>query len=227
VKSEDAAQAYSYAIHPEVRAAHFALCNGRRLVVYDVAKFEPVLDVVAADYDRRWADIERILRPESLVNPAYRDFDPDFGLALQRMGTAPGQFVEMRQFQLLVVAKIEDSKCSANANALIGDQVYLASLDFPEDALTPLLSCLPRPLLDGVLLATSRSPFTVSLDQMVEVDLVGTLGPLTNGEHDSFVPIDVIAVRGTRFDPSEKPPRDPVPNYVHSLRRAFEILQGE
>ena len=43
LQSEHFEQAYSYATHPEVRAAHFALCNGRRLVVYDVARFEPVI----------------------------------------------------------------------------------------------------------------------------------------------------------------------------------------
>ena len=29
-------QAYSYAIHPEIRSEHFALCNGRRLAVFSV-----------------------------------------------------------------------------------------------------------------------------------------------------------------------------------------------
>jgi hypothetical protein len=225
-KSEHAEQAYSYAIHPEVRAAHYALCNGRRLLVYDVAKFEPVLDVAAADYDRRWADIERVLRPESLANPAYRDFDPDFGLALQRMGLKQGEAVELRSFHLLMVSRLQDGKYTAATNTLFEDQQYLASLDFPEDALAPMLSCLAKPLLDGVLLALTRSPFLVVLDQMVEVDLLVTLGPLTKGEHDSFVPLEVVAVRATRFDRDDKPPDEEVPHYVHSLRRAYEILQA-
>lgn len=226
VQSAHTEQAYSYAIHPEVRAPNYALCNGRRLVVYDLTHFDPVLDVAATDYDRRWSDIERVLRPQSLLNPAMRDFDPDLGLALQRMGLKSDEPIELRSFHLIMVSKVEAGVYCAATNTLFEGQRYLASIDFPEAALEPLLSCLAKPLLDGVLLAVSRSPFHVFLDQMVEVDLVVTLGALTQGEHDCFVPLDVRAVRDTRLDRTEKPPGEPVPHYIHSLRRAFETPAG-
>lgn len=42
-------QAYSYAIHPEIRAPFYALCNGRKLVVFHISQEEPVLDIELAD----------------------------------------------------------------------------------------------------------------------------------------------------------------------------------
>ncbi len=178
----------------------------------------------AADYDRRWADIERVLRPQSLLNPAIRDFHADFGLALQRMGLKSGEAVELRSFHLLMVSKVKDGVYSAATNTLYEGEKYLCQPRLSEDALVPLLSCLAKPLLDGVLEAVERQPFHVFLDQMVEVDLVVRLGPLTKGADDSFVPLEVLGIRSTRFDRTERPQSEPVPNYIHSLRRAFESL---
>ena len=38
-------QAYSYAIHPDIRVPFYGLCNGRKLVVFNISFVEPVIDV--------------------------------------------------------------------------------------------------------------------------------------------------------------------------------------
>lgn len=48
-------QAYSYAIHPEVRASYFAISNGKRLVVYRTSQppdTSPLLDLAFEDFSR-------------------------------------------------------------------------------------------------------------------------------------------------------------------------------
>lgn len=58
-------QVYSYAIHPDVRAETYALCNGRKLVVYEIDESSPVLDVEIQDMQNRWDEIVSHLSPES------------------------------------------------------------------------------------------------------------------------------------------------------------------
>jgi hypothetical protein len=43
LKSRHAEQAYSYAIHPEIRSEYFALCNGRTFILWSMRKLEPVI----------------------------------------------------------------------------------------------------------------------------------------------------------------------------------------
>jgi hypothetical protein len=42
---KNAEQAYSYAIHPDIRAPFYGLGNGRKLVVFHVTQAAPVIDV--------------------------------------------------------------------------------------------------------------------------------------------------------------------------------------
>jgi hypothetical protein len=63
VSTANVQQAYSYAIHPEVRTNHFALCNGRRLAIYNVEKSTPLLDIPFEEFEARWEDIEKHLAP--------------------------------------------------------------------------------------------------------------------------------------------------------------------
>ena len=38
-------QAYSYAMHRDVRTMFYALCNGRRFTLWHVLHYEPLIDV--------------------------------------------------------------------------------------------------------------------------------------------------------------------------------------
>ena len=43
IKSRHVEQAFSYAIHPDIRAHYYGLCNGRHLVIFSISQSEPVL----------------------------------------------------------------------------------------------------------------------------------------------------------------------------------------
>jgi Type I restriction enzyme R protein N terminus (HSDR_N) len=88
-------QAYSYAIHPEIKCHHFALCNGKDLVVFDVDHSKPLLFVPFVDFESRWLEIETYIAPDFLRKPALRKFAPDLGLAFLRVGLAPDATVTM------------------------------------------------------------------------------------------------------------------------------------
>jgi type I site-specific restriction endonuclease len=83
---EHVQQAYSYAVHPEVRCEEFGLCNGRELVIFSTSQQEPLLHLKFEEFDERWETIEKLLGPKYLAQPFLRRFAPDFGTALKRMG---------------------------------------------------------------------------------------------------------------------------------------------
>jgi len=60
-------QAYSYAVHRDVRANHYALCNGRRFVLFRTADMsaDPAFQFELKDIASRWAEIKENLSPSA------------------------------------------------------------------------------------------------------------------------------------------------------------------
>ncbi len=58
-------QAHYYAMHPEVTARFFAVCNGRETLLYDTRnltdEFQPILRIRLEDIEHRFADLNAIL----------------------------------------------------------------------------------------------------------------------------------------------------------------------
>ena len=81
-------QAYSYAIHPEIKARSFGLCNGRKLAVFSVDNNKPQLVVEFDEYVARWEEIASYMAPRHLANPTLAPVRARF-----RCGTARLRFV--------------------------------------------------------------------------------------------------------------------------------------
>jgi hypothetical protein len=90
LKSKHIEQAYSYAIHPEVRAELYALCNGKEFILYSIRCFEPVLHFSLKDIEKYWEKLFRILNPETKANPELVNYYPDYGLHLRKLGVNEG-----------------------------------------------------------------------------------------------------------------------------------------
>ena len=67
---EHVEQAFSYAIHPEVRAAIFALCNGRQLTVFQVEERTPVLSFSLEHLETNWRALHALLSPAAFKKEA-------------------------------------------------------------------------------------------------------------------------------------------------------------
>jgi hypothetical protein len=109
-------QAYSYAIHPEIKCHHFALCNGKELVVFDVDHSKPLLLVSFVDFESKWLEIESYIGPNFLRKPALRKFAPDLGLAFKRVGLAPDATITMLGTRFQHFARVNDKLISASSN---------------------------------------------------------------------------------------------------------------
>jgi len=110
VARNDIEQAYTYAVHPEVKAVYFALCNGRELRVYStIASPEApeLLSVAYEQFEERFLEIAGLLSPESIKR--------EFGGQVYPVGVPIGPGFRS-------VARISTGRISYNANSL-GDSL--------------------------------------------------------------------------------------------------------
>ena len=64
---ENIEQVYSYAIHPEIKADIFALCNGKEFVAFSKEQKEPLLLFQLSEIEKHWDEIQKLLSPDKFV----------------------------------------------------------------------------------------------------------------------------------------------------------------
>ncbi|AMS43381.1 type I restriction enzyme HsdR N-terminal domain-containing protein [Aminobacter aminovorans] len=217
-------QVYSYAIHPEVKSEHFALCNGKQLVVFNVDQSDPLLIVEYADFEKSWEEIDKYLSPRMLKEPIFRRFAPDFGCALARLGLAEGAVVTLLPASFGLVARLDDKMMTASANVDFAEKPHCVSFDFERRHLPVMLSCLPGELAKAFSNALERAPFQAAAELAIELDLETKLGPEIQVEAETFRPLVVQEVISSRFNPTPLANEaSDIPAHVFRLRSAFVL----
>jgi len=226
LKEEHIQQAYSYAVHPEVKCNEFGLCNGRQLAIFHVDQSDPVLVLNFVEFESRWEDIEKFISPNYLKNPALRKFAPDFGSKLKRLGTTEDTDLVMFGVRLNTFARVTDDLFTASANCDFGDIPHCVSYDFPKQMLSKIVAGLPAPLRDMFCDALNRAPFQAAAGLVIELDLTANLGEETQGQLETFIPLVIQKIHDSRFNPSPVPndPQD-IPDKVFQLRKAFKMQE--
>lgn len=221
-------QAYSYAIHPEVKSQHFALCNGHALAVFSVDEAQPLLKVDFADFEKRWVDIEQHLAPRFLLEPILRRFAPDLGFAFSRLSLGSETNITMLDVHLNTFALVDAQTISASANCDFAETPHMVSFDFRPDLLPSIVAGLPDLLRDAFLHALDRVPFQACADLMIVLDIDTKLGPETQGAAETFIPFLITKVMGSRFDPF--PGGGEVvgtPAHIFRLSKAFTVIEPQ
>jgi hypothetical protein len=192
LKSKHVEQAYSYAIHPEVRAEMYALCNGTEFVLYGTRKPEPILHFKLEDINTHWEKLYRILNSEAQGNPQLVDYHPDYGIHMKRIGTVDFRFIGPL-VRSNFIAKVEDGKYTTNT-VIPGDVKRAMTLDFNEEQLHQLMSCQPKELAKYTINALKRQPYYVYIEPS-EYSF-GVVADLSNQVHrnaeELYIPFDVV-----------------------------------
>jgi len=157
-------QAFSYAIHPEIRAFKYALCNGAQIAIFDIRKIEPVLVMNMRDVGDRFKELNELLSPVAFTNPALLQYRPDFGLYLMKLGHTDKTIQQFVQIGLPFIAKIEDDLYSAVVNTKIGDDWYCLSFDFDERRYQQLLGTVSPEMSTRIRDSLRKQPFKIALD---------------------------------------------------------------
>lgn len=194
IKSKHVEQAYSYAIHPEIRAELYALCNGREFALFEVRKFEPILHFKLENIAEHWNFLFRILNPEVKANPALLEYNPDYGIYIKKGGA-----VEDFKFLALAVhskfiAKVADNQYTT-MTVVSGDIDCMVSFYFDEERYQQLLSILPAHLRDLLKDGLRRMPYYVSLDNCEDEFMFGVSSTISDevieNNEESYIPFVV------------------------------------
>jgi len=220
-------QAYSYAIHPEVQVSHFALCNGKSLAVFSTTKIEPLLKLDFNEFESRWEEIEKYLLPKFLLKPELRKMAPDFGLAVSRLGIDSESELMLIGARLNMFAKMNEGQYTVTVNTDFAGKDHCVSFDFKTEQLSQLLSGLPVELKRTFSEALAKAPFQAAADLCIEVDLQTHLGALIEVEHESFIPLIIDQVLGSRFVPEVPDGGDDIPPHIFRLSKAFKVVDPE
>ena len=199
IKSRHTEQAYSYAIHPEIRCKIYGLCNGKDLVIYDVSSFEPILQISINEIDQNWEKVVKVLSPDYVLMPSKRDFKPDLGLHFYKLGyTSITHYFYGSYFRDIV--KVQDNLFCTFTTCDFGED-YCLSLDYTQSILNEILSYLDADIKNMILQALSRQPFRIDLNGKLVVTVKTRMGELTKGAYEEFIPFIIDKIHEVKWDP--------------------------
>ncbi|MBN1516272.1 type I restriction enzyme HsdR N-terminal domain-containing protein [Candidatus Sumerlaeota bacterium] len=192
LKSKHVEQAYSYAIHPEVRADLFALCNGHRFVLFSTRQFEPLLDFELKEIDACWEKLIRVLHPDVMAHPESIQYQPDYGLHLKRLGAEPGFRLILHAVNSNFICKVRDGLYTAST-VIPAEDDFATSLDFGDKQLKQLFTVLPSDQVQLLRQGLTSQPYMVHLD---DSDFqFGAVADLTkeviHNAEESYIPFQV------------------------------------
>jgi hypothetical protein len=198
------AQAYSYAMHPEIRANIFALCNGCHFTAYHVLSLRPFAHFELKNIHLAWPELAARLAPNAFAG-IEEVFRPDLGLHLHRLGFERFQQIMFPFAQIMHAARVADDLYTVSAGCILEGQEYCASFDFPAALLPQFVAALPAEVQPVVSDQLSRSPFTADL-RAVMPSLIITCklsGDVVNAKdhREQFCPFTVVL-----FKPCAKVP---------------------
>lgn len=191
-------QAYSYAMHRDIRVPFYALCNGRKLVVNHVSHAEPVIDIALQDINKEWPVILGLLGCESAwpggIPPGFL---PDMGLALLKAGFDRSEdgkkyFHMFCPLRVDIVTKIQDDLYSVNGTYAPPESVpFIVTFDFGVEEYAKFLEALSPEMQQGVKAALSQQPYRAFFKEAAKpwLTIMGHLGDETfTNENESYRP---------------------------------------
>jgi hypothetical protein len=200
VNSVHVEQAYSYAIHPEVRCKVYGLCNGRQLSLFRTERSKPVFVIDTSEINERWEEVSKYLSLAVLETPDILDFYPDFGLHAYKAGIAERTLFLFVGYHLQLIQKLDQHFWTVESTCSVNDREYMISFDLDDYALDKILLGLPATDRIRVREALNRGPFQADLEAQVIIDCSALLGPETKGAYETFAPFRVVKVLASRYD---------------------------
>ncbi|MEZ8159237.1 type I restriction enzyme HsdR N-terminal domain-containing protein [Vibrio splendidus] len=193
-KSKHVEQAYSYAIHPEIRAELYALCNGKEFALFEVRKFEPILHFKLENIADNWESLFRILNPEVKANPELLEYNPDYGVYLKKIGAVEDCKFSAMAVHSKFIAKVADNQYTT-MTVVPGDIDCLVSFYFDEERYQQLLSILPVDLVELLHRGLRQMPYYVSLDNCDDEFMFGVNSTISDqvieNNEESYIPFIV------------------------------------
>lgn len=190
-------QAYSYAIHKEIRVSLYALCNGQRLAVYHISHWPALIDIALTEIETYWHQLVNLLGTKSSwPNGIPPEFRPDFGLAVLKSGLSHVQGKKVQHLflsvQVVTVAILEEGLYTLSAICGTSeDGEFMATFDFSVSVYNNFLSQLTQETATLIQSALRQQPFhyNVPHHKRFTIGLAAEIGDTVHtNENESYCP---------------------------------------
>jgi len=189
-------QAFSYAIHKDIRAPLYGLCNGRKLTIFSISEYDPIAEIDFTNLVENWKEIERYLKPEYFERPYLADFHPDLGMYMLKLNANKDTDYIFMDVWLSGIIKMSDKEYTINSASKYGDDDFMISFDFNHKQYEQLLETIPTKYKEAIEYSLSRQPYLVNFkpEHQIEIGVVANLtGEVTKSgdTNENFVPFRV------------------------------------
>lgn len=153
-------QVYTYAVHRDVQSPYYALCNGRRFVLYSVARMtrEPLYDLDLTDLENEWFNALVKLAPLVLYDTIDSKYSKDFGLHLQRLGLSAEMRLMFPGIPVFRIGRSGPDLYVVTCNIHTDEGEYAATFDFAGTQAATLVNLLPMAIVEQTRRALGRWP---------------------------------------------------------------------
>ena len=191
-KSKHVEQAYSYAIHPEVRVNYYALCNGREFVLYSINEFEPILKFNIIELSLYIQELKKFLLPKNVFKTDNKNYKKDLGLHLKRLGFKDSILI-FRNVPITSITQLNPDMFTFAGTIELEKDKYVASFDFYEEILPQLNDKIPNEGINRLKRRNSEHRVGIKfLDRAFLVDVECKIGEdLQENEKEIFLPLIV------------------------------------
>jgi len=196
-KGKNIEQAYSYAIHSDIRTPKYALCNGREISIFDVRYYQPKSIIKINELNKKWFEVEKELSPLAFKKPYIFNFHPDFGLATIQFGFNLEMDWHFCGLWVNQVGRVSDDLYSIASSITFGDNVYCASLDFGKELYPEFLSAVPKSKRELIEKGMRQAPYFLDFNNdSFEIYVNARLGrEMIENEDENYVPLKVIVFK--------------------------------
>ena len=187
-------QAYSYAVHREVRANFYALCNGKEFRLYSTFFPDPVIifrmDYLMSHFDR----LSAVMGAENILSYSEKQIAKDLGIHLKMLsaGCAEQRFIFM-DFPIYRIFLVEPDTYTIDVTTVIDGDKYCGSFDFNYNTLLQLRNVLPSDALEKLKGPFEGAPICVEMiGATIEVGINCTLGEkIYENQDEHYMPLRV------------------------------------
>jgi hypothetical protein len=191
IKTAHVEQAYSYAIHTEIRTNYFALCNGKEFSLYNIQKNDPLFSFPIQFLWQYWNDLIRFLSPQTVFITEH-SYKKDLGLHLKRLGFTSTDFLIFYGVLPLSIVRINTDLFSFSGSATIDGADYVASFDFNMDVMLTLNRLIPEEGFRLLVQPFEGRMIKVDFEKVLHLNVKAIIGDtLEENDKEIFLPLIV------------------------------------
>jgi hypothetical protein len=191
IKSIHVEQAYSYAIHSEVRVKFFALCNGKEFVLYNLEKTNPILYFPTKAIPLYWDNLKYLLSPQNIIKNSSLILAKDWGLHLKRLGFDSFESLIFPNVPITGIAQLAPDKFSLSGCINDDGNRYVVTFDFGYEVFKQFVGKIPD---SAIKILECRNPNSTRrvkfVDRVYFINIDCKIGnTLEENENEIFLPL--------------------------------------